>query len=267
MDDPHATSREGMSLVTKADKVIRVLEEHGELTVKSLAGLTGEPASSLYRLVANLETLRWLDPGQQRGTYRLGLKLLRLGHSVESQLNLREIAAAELQSLRDSTGETSFLCVRRDQFAVCIDRRDGLNIQLHRLQVGDSMPLGQGAAPRVLLAFESEQVVDHYLEHMPLDGRFGAPAVQAEQLIQQLNQIKHDGVSVSESGLGEGIGGVGAPVFNWRGEIVAAISLCGLSATLFPQEGTRGHHDPVALVQEAASRISSRLGWEAHHRT
>src|SRR4051795_13335085 len=67
-----------VAVLAKAGALLDCLAE-GELTPAELTVRMGEPRSSVYRLIASLSELELIDPGTRRGTYRLGLKLLRLG--------------------------------------------------------------------------------------------------------------------------------------------------------------------------------------------
>lgn len=245
----------GMALVTKAGSILQLLAEHGELSVAQLSGHTGEPASSLYRLLAALEGLDWVEPGSRRGKIRLGLDLVRLGHALESQLDLRAMALPELRRIHDQTRQTVFLCVRRGLSATCIERIEGTDVKIQRLRLGDSMPLGQGVAPRAILAFESPEFIASYLAQMPVDENYGIIAADATELRDQLVDIARTGTSVSRGDLGPGIGGVGAPIFNHRKEVVGAVSISGLTHRVFDND-----YDPVEVVGNAATRISRNLG-------
>src|SRR3954454_17680390 len=70
-----------VAVLAKAGALLDCLAE-GELTPAELTVRMAEPRSSVYRLIASLSELELIDPGTRRGTYRLGLKLLRLGGIV-----------------------------------------------------------------------------------------------------------------------------------------------------------------------------------------
>ncbi|ABM09877.1 MULTISPECIES: IclR family transcriptional regulator [Micrococcaceae] len=245
----------GMNLVTKSAAVLRAIAEAGELTVSELAERTAEPASSLYRLLSTLQAIGWVEDGSRRGKTRLGLDFVRLGAKLEAQLDLRDLARPELERLHAATGQTSFLCIRRGLRAVCIDRIDGLDVQIHNLRLGESMPLGQGAAPRAILAFEIPEVVQRYLRDLPEDELFGPVAHNAEELRRLLAETASAGVAVAHSDWGQGIGGVGAPIFNHTGAVVGALSISGQTHRVFHSD-----YDPVAMVQSAAATVSRALG-------
>lgn len=265
MTENAEASASGMGLVTKSASVLQALAASGELTVGQLSDAIGEPVSSLYRLLSSLDAIGWVEQGSKRGKFRLGLDFLRLGARLEAQLDLRRLALPELSSLHEATGETVFLCIRRGMSAVCIERIDGRDVQIHSLRLGESLPLGEGVAPRAILAFESPELVSRYLREAASLTHVSAIAPDREQLVQLLDETVARGVAVAEADWVDGIGGVGAPIFDHRGNVVGALSISGLSRRLFS-----GEFDAIGLVTQAALAVSQKLGSElfagkAHH--
>jgi DNA-binding IclR family transcriptional regulator len=212
--------------------------------------------SSIYRLVQSLTAIGWVERGRRRGTYRLGLTLMALAGRVEDRLDLRDCARPSLRHLVEVTGVTSFLCLRRGSRAVCIDRIEGQAVQSLAMQLGSSLPLYVGAAPRSLLAFlqpaEREDVLlDEFAQ--PGDPTRPKPAVIADDIARILEQ----GYAVSDGDVTPGIAALGAPVFNHRSELAAAISISGVRAQILGEHRVRN----VELVLACAGRVSRELGY------
>lgn len=243
----------GINVVSKAAAAVAAVAESGELTAPELAEKLGEPTSSVYRLLTNLERLGWLEKGAQRGKVRIGLEFVWLADRLEQQLDVRRIASPELSLLNELTGQTAFLCVRREERAVCIERIDGQDVQVQRLRLGESLALHEGAAPRAILAFESDAFVSGYLIRA-----FDSEAERA-RMRGNLEGVRAAEVSVAHEEGASGIGSVGAPIFDQHGDVVAALSVSGMRHLLFG-----GRIDPETLVREAANRVSAALGCERH---
>src|SRR4051812_5687684 len=154
-----------VAVLGKAMALIDGLAEVGAATPAQLAELTGEPRSTVYRLLSNLQGLELVEPGPRRGTFVLGLKLFRLGRTVVSRFDERQAALPVMERIHDELGENIFLCVRRGYDAVCIERLDGTRVNMLALSLGGSLPLHAGGASRALLAFEPEAFWEEYLEH------------------------------------------------------------------------------------------------------
>jgi DNA-binding IclR family transcriptional regulator len=245
----------GLELIAKVDAILTALDLHGETGAADLAELTGEPLSSIYRLLQSLTAIGWVDRGPRRGTYRLGLLLMTTGGQLEDKLDIRESALPSLRHLVDSTGVTSYLCVRRGVRAVCVERIEGYAVRSLAMQLGSSLPLYAGAAPRALLAFlspaEQRDALSDTAAQPGDPARPAAAAVKAD-----IASVLSQGYSVSDGDVTAGIAALGAPVFNHRGELAAALSISGLRAQILGAEQNRN----VGLLLESARNVSAALG-------
>ena len=247
----------GMSAVTKANRVLDQLAAHGELTAAELAQRLGEPITTVYRMLGNLGAIGWIERGDRKGApVRLGIDLIAIGQSVESALDLRAAARASLSRLSEATSETALLCVPDGQRGVCIERVDGKFTRTAELSIGASMPLHQGAGPRVILAFSRDDVRDAYLDTLRASQSNPITEPDASRLEAELTAIRSAGYAESDGEITEGVLSVAAPVFDHRGEVIASITLSALKAQSDMHSlGFDG------LVREEAALISTALGY------
>lgn len=246
-----APARARLEILDKADAVLRHLGEAGESSATSIANAVDEPTSSTYRILSNLQLLGWIESGSRRGTFRLGLDFLRVGSVVEDRLNVREAAVPELRKLLAETGATSFLCLRADDRAVCVERFEGSDVRSLALTLGKSLELHHGAAPRAILAFLPTA------ERTALIAQLTRNGTERRELTTLIDEIRESGTALSDGDVTPGIAAVGAPIFNHRGEVEAALSISGVRGRLLdPALDTR------ARVLDAAARVSDALGFE-----
>ncbi|GAA4771737.1 IclR family transcriptional regulator [Microbacterium gilvum] len=245
-----AADATGLEMLEKASAVVRALDRAGELTAAQIADETGEPVSSTYRLLANLTLIGWVDNAPRRGRFRLGVGLVRIAGMIEDRLDVREASMPGLRALRASLGLTSYLCVRRGDVAVCIERLDGRDVRSLAMRVGDFLPLTTGAAPRALLAYLPEGERELVLQSIPdPHARRAAAADVAE--------TRARGYSISDNDVTTGIASIGAPVFNHRGELEGAVSAGGVRALVLDREAA-----VASAVVGAAEAASRALGHE-----
>lgn len=259
MMEMNTTERDpaGLEMLAKADAVITAIGLNGEMNVTQIAATVSEPVSSMYRLLSSLGTIGWVEAGSKRGMYRLGLHFMRVGGLVEDRIDIREAARPSLARLRAATGATSFLCLKRGSMAVCVERLEGDNVSQIAMQLGDSLPLYSGAAPTALYAYLPAAERKAIAQSFNADPR-AAREIKAFGLdLERVSDaIRERGFSISDGDVTPGIASVGAPVFNHRGEVEAAISVSGLRATILG-EGK----ETARLVVEAGAAISTELGF------
>ncbi|OXM72465.1 MULTISPECIES: IclR family transcriptional regulator [Amycolatopsis] len=242
-------------------KVAQVLDHlaQGEATAAELAEALGEPRSSVYRLLSSLQAEGLVEHGSRRGQFRLGFKLLTLGTAVVARFDEREFAQPVLERLHHLTGETVFLCVRRGDAAVCIERLAGKRVQSLALQLGGSLPLHAGAASRALLAFAPETEWEAYLErNVPLPRFTGSTPAEPGALRKLLRQAREDGFALSDQDVTVGVAAIGVPVVDYRGEVRAAVSISGVRESILGEDFPRWRD----LLLDAGQEVSRALGSE-----
>ncbi len=230
------------------------LGEAGPARVAAVAGIRrGEAARVLERLC---------EPGlaeriEGTGTYRLGLRLFHLGAVVGRRLEVRQAARPVLEDLHRITEETVYLCIRRGDEALCVDRIDGIWVQSLTLQRGETLPLHLGAASRVLLAHEPASFRRGYLERAKLARLTEHTPATREALERELRAVVARGYAVSDGDIRLGIASVGAAIRDHTGSVVAALSVGGPRPTILGDEDAT-----AALVRDGAARVSRALGLE-----
>lgn len=252
----------GAASVQVLDKVAAVLDclaHAGEMSAAELATALEEPRSTVYRLLSSLQQLGFVEQGNRRGAYRLGLKLFRLGSAIMSRFDERQAALPIMERIHDRTGETVFLCVLREQEAVCIERIDGRRVQSLVLRLGGSLPLHACAAPRVLLAFQPRKRWNDLVASNGLESFTDRTPATREALFTELEAVLRDGYAVSDEDVTPGIAALGAPVFDHTGSIRAALSISGIRGEIL---GESVFDEVRELVVAGASEISRQLGFD-----
>lgn len=250
----------GIEILSKAGAVVDALASAGTLSVVALAESVGEPTSSTYRLVQSLTALGWVESAPPRGMYRLGLAFLQIGGALEASLDVRHVALPRMRELRNAMDVAVLLCYRRDVRAVCVERIDGHDVRSVAMQVGDSLPLHAGAAPMALLSWLPAGEQHAILDRLSADATSFSesyPVPSHRALHSEMSHTRRRGYARSDQNVTIGIAALGAPVFNHRGELVAALSISGLRESLLDRE-----EEMADSVMTTARQISTDLGFE-----
>jgi IclR family acetate operon transcriptional repressor len=218
----------------------------------------GLERNQLYRSLKTLEASGLLRQRADDARFELDASLAALGAAAAraGSASLTDIARSHLDGLADATSETVHLFVRDGDHAVCIDRRESpQGVRLASI-LGRSVPLHAGAVPKAMLAFLSEpereailaRLVDlpRYTDRTERDG----DALRAE-----LARIREQGWSTSDEDFDASARGVGAPIFDGDGHVVAGISVGGPSFRV--DDATLAHF--AQLVRAATGSVSREL--------
>jgi DNA-binding IclR family transcriptional regulator len=246
-----------MQSVVKAFAVIGALLEKGEARAAELAELVGEPRSSVYRMLTTLQQLEVVEAGDRRGVFRPGLGLVRLGGAVLTRFDERRVVMPTLEKLRAQTKETVHLSLRRGFQAVFIERLHGERMHSFAIDLGGVLPLHVGAAPRALLAFEPDWFWDEYFASVTV-GPWTPSAPKTEAEIRELLfETRRTGVSVSDEDVVVGVTTVGAPIFDHRGRVRAALAF-----NLLPEVFRRDPEIHLKVARDAADDASRAFGYD-----
>lgn len=100
------------SLLEKSLAVIALLARHPEgLSVSTLAGRLGQPASGVHRLLRELARLGYVRQVQAQGDYRLTIKLPAMGLGFLGRAGITDVAQPVLDRLAADSGELVRLSV------------------------------------------------------------------------------------------------------------------------------------------------------------
>jgi DNA-binding IclR family transcriptional regulator len=260
--------RTGQPAVKILDKAVRVLmlftAEHPEWSVTSIAHEVDMPKSTVHRILRVFEQHGFLTQNAETRRFRLGLAGIELGHRAQEGLELRRIALPIMEQLSASSGETVLLQVVSPEGdrVVCIERvqqRRGLRLIL---DVGSTAPLYAGCSSKVLLAFLSDDKVNHVLAGnlQPITAH---TITDPATIRAQLEDIRRSGFAVSYEETDEGVAGVSVPVHDARDRVIAGLSVSGPMTRV--NASTIGHFAEIA--REGARRIAAELGHQPSRST
>ncbi|MFJ2618041.1 IclR family transcriptional regulator [Glutamicibacter sp. NPDC087344] len=155
--------------------------EFGDATASELARRTGLSTSTAHRLALSLVDYDFLRR-ESSGNYSLGRRFVR------SRLEI--IGLSYLTELRDTTGETSQLWIRRGDSRVCVASVDSRHELKATLPVGATLTLPQGSSGRLLAfdpdaiaAIESTGWVESVGLRTPGLGSVSAPITQKDHIV------------------------------------------------------------------------------------
>jgi len=157
----------------------------------------------------------------------------------------------ELAHLRDVTGETTGLYIRRGTTRVAVIVKLSSRSIIYRSDVGQLMPMHLGAAGKVFMAHD-ERVLNAVL----VEAAEQAPGGSRIALDRQLEFVRANGWILTEEEREAGLNSMAAPVFDASGTVVAAIAVGGPSFRL--DRAAAETFGP--LVAESARALSRRLG-------
>jgi len=251
--------REVVSGVGVLDKAALVLSavETGPASLGELVTRTGLSRATAHRLAVALQTHQLVgrDPD---GRFVAGPRLAAGAAAAglwPLPWQVLQAAPGVLAQLRDATGESTQLYVRRGVDRVCVavaERGSGLR---DTVPVGAILPMTAGSGAQVLLAFAADGGPAGATAGAP--GRPGDIPVGAAFDEQVLAQVRARGWAQSAGERETGLASVSAPVRDATGAVIAALSLSGPDGRLTRTPGQL--HG--STIKAAAKRLSDLAGY------
>jgi len=238
---PAASSLRPETPVGVLDRAIAVMDavEAGARSFTDIVRVTGLTRTTAHRLIRLLKDHGYVFHVGGLG-YALGPRLLGLATTAMRELPLRELAHPALERLARTTGESAQLFVRDGDRRICVDAVASEHELRTIVDVGAVLPLTQGSAGKVFLAW----------------GRPLAAADDMERLAQQLATTRRRGWADSFGERAPGVASVSAPVFGPGDTVLAAISVSGPASRIAPMRAKA--YAPA--VMQAAQEVESALG-------
>ncbi len=255
------TSKEsGIAALERAmDIVMLFQQEKRELGVTEISRLLGLHKSTVHRCLNTLERRGFVQQNPATSRYWLGIKFYILGSLYTEKMSLCPIASPFIQELANQLNEAVHLAV--------LDRFCGENLQVividkvetrQRLSItpsiGSGAPVHCCGVGKAMMAFAGEEILNKLLQY-PFTPFTVHTITDRDTFLQELEKIRSQGYAVDRDELEMGLTCVAAPIFNHRGEVVAAVSTSGpttrMVATL--------EQKIIPSVKQIAGRISSRL--------
>ena len=224
-----------------------------ELTVAELTRRTHVAKSSVSRTCAYLVQRGYLQrvgPGR----YRLGLRLLELGHLVKIRTGLDTMAHEVLGDLAAEIGCTVHLGVPDGADVLFVERVEPTPHVRYAGERWRRSPVHRSSCGKVLAAFLPCVLESRLKAGLP--ARTGYTIVVPRVLMAELDRVRERGYATNIEETAIGGASVAVPVHDPRdGEVVAALALVVPSARL-----RAGEVALVAALRRAGARLERAIG-------
>jgi IclR family KDG regulon transcriptional repressor len=213
------------------DRTLRILdvlaERNTEMGPAELAERLSLHKSTIHRLLVVLERHGLIRKNPNAGKYGLGMKLFELGSRAVAQLDLRERAEPYLRQLVLDTGETAHVCVLEGAEMLSVANAEGPRTLRTPATVGRRTPVHCTSVGKALAAHLPERTLDELLSRVRLTRYTDRTITTRSGLKAELQRIRERGYAVDNEEIEEGLRCVGAPIRNYTGRVVAAMSIAG----------------------------------------
>jgi IclR family KDG regulon transcriptional repressor len=247
--------------VQTIDRTLDILERLATakdgLGVTELGEAVGLHKSTVYRLLSALADRGYVEKDPKTNAYKLGLKLIEISGLFLKKLELKTEALPYMRQLVEQMGQPVHLAILDGVEVIYIEKVEAVNSIRMYSQIGRRAPVFCSAIGKVLLAGltpeQRTEVVDglcfkKFTDRTLLDKAALAAAVQV---------VGQQGWAVDNEEHEPGIRCIAAPVYDYTGKIIAAISVSGDKRVICPDRDG----EIAQAVMANAGAISRRMGY------
>lgn len=236
-----------------------LVRQQRDCRVTDVAQAFGLARSNAHRTLATLVECGWAVRQSATSAYRPSLKVFELGALVEAAADLKTLLHPHLAELARTSGETIHLTVLDGAEIVYLDKIDSALPVAAYSRIGGRAPAYCVASGKALLAAAGHDVPTLQVLLGRLVAHTPHTITDVVALHAELERTRARGWAENREEWRLGVCGLGAPLFNARGEPVAAVGVSVPSIRF-----TRAQARTLAVAVQACARDSSlALGYRS----
>ena len=227
------------------------------MTLTAMTDALGMPKNSVFRIATTLLLRGYATRDEDTKVYRASRKLLVLGHAAIGGERLIQAAAPVLTALRDATGETALLGTLAGKQGVVLDQVASSYPVKVVVEIGHAFPLHTAAPAKAILAQWGTEAQKEIVSGMKFTRHTRRTICSVAAYFRELREVKLRGYALDRGEESETFACAAAPVFNGRGDPVAALWISGPSDRVNAENIDK----LAARVVFFAAQLSQKLGY------
>lgn len=243
------------------DKSFLILEtlsrEFSGITLSELSVKVNLNITTVHRILSTFADRGYIQQDVNK-LYSLSLKFLELSGSYLNSLDLKTVAENSLQELSVTLEETVFLATSMDNQVVYIDRFKIRGNSQRYAMIGERQPMYCTSLGKSLLMGFSKKKLIHYAENCDFEKLTENTLQNKEQLLKEIEISKARGWSMDNEEMFNGVICFSAPIHDYRGVVIAAISISVTKETL----KTLSRDQICSSLITVSEQISHRMGYK-----
>jgi IclR family KDG regulon transcriptional repressor len=246
--------------VERAMLLLEILADASKegMSLAKLSAAAGLHKTTAYRLLATLMTRGYVEQ-YENGNYGAGIGLVSIACKRLDQIEIKYEAEPYLYKLYNKFGYTVHLGVPDEFEMVYINKIEAPQAYRLHSQIGLRVSIFYTAMGKSILMYTPEVKLDRMLKSKEYKSYIKSAGITEAEYRSQLAEYRSQGWALDDEENEPGIRCIAAPIFDYHGSAVAAISITGLAQWM-----TQEQYPEIALqVRDAAFGISQRLGYSA----
>jgi DNA-binding IclR family transcriptional regulator len=220
-----------------------------------LAARVGKDKGNLHRLMQTLVSMGYVEQNSDTKRYYATVQIVVLAGRILKDLDLLDIARPVMRRVRSELGESVHLARKTRVGCVYLAQERPYNRLTVETEVGSVALLHCSSTAKSVFAFASPEEVAEVVQ-LPLEQKTIRTHRTLESLKEDLREVRRRGYAIDDEEHNTGVRCVSAPIFDFRGNVIASIGISGPSDRVtvenIPDFGAR--------IRAYAAEITGSLG-------
>ncbi len=248
---------DNMTLQT-VDRALTVLEMIAEnpITQRELEVQTGLNRTTMSRLLNTLNSRKYIQKDNTTGQYKIGLKVVEIGSVRLNQIELKTEALPYLREMSKNLGRVCHMGILAQGEVVYIEKIEPMATIRMFSGIGKRVPVHSTSLGKALITGLNDSEILKIIRDKGLSRYTDNTIVNEDEFLKEIEEVRRQGYAIDNAENEEGIYCVAAPIMDYRGKVIAAISTTG-SDNSFVE-----NRESIIIKEatETAKKISQDIG-------
>jgi DNA-binding IclR family transcriptional regulator len=250
--------RSGVQSIERAFSILNQISQHRGISLAELSKKVGLHNSTTFHLVRTMVELGIVRQDKDSKRYHLGRLIFSLAASSLGEVELVGAATPFLENLATLTGETSHMALRSGSDVVIAAKVAGMGAFQLVERTGGIRPYNCTALGKVLLSGFNDAELRDFITTMSMHASTPKAITNPDLLWEEIMRVRESGIGFDDAEYDAEVRCIAAPVYDFRGQIAAAIGLSGPVWRISLQR----LHQLAEHVKNAAGELSKELGYK-----
>ncbi len=255
---PDSTASRQIQSLRRAAEILDLFTNGSRcLGISEIARYLKINKTTVQGLVSTLASLQYLEQDPDTKKYRLGRVLFQLGMTYATGMDLVTQARVWMERLYYRFRIPVNVGMLVGGQVIIVLRVDEENQFMSFPRVGSVIPAHSTGIGKILLAHLEQNERSSLLNRLDLPSLTVNTTVSKEDLMQELDSILNDGIAWDREENISGLAGMGAPLFDHTGTVIAAFAVTGRAEDIYSRAD-----ELTAEILNTSRNLSRQLGFD-----
>jgi len=248
----------GAQSINRALQILETIADHNRgLTISELVEELKLNKSTIHRILQTFVEWGYVVKDDKSKRYRLGMKVIDLGYQYLGGLELKTEALPFLEILQQQTGQFAHLALLVGDEVVYLEKIGPHTHPRMYSQIGKKLVIHSSGLGKVIFANLNETMQQALIKKMDFHFVTDRTIRTAVEFLREIEKTKVRGYAIDDEENELGMRCVAAPIFDYTGKVIGAVSTSGYIGTFNSQMIEKY----AEYTKVCAKGISAQMGY------